>query len=196
MSDKKITAGKKKLGVAELMCYGIGNCIGSGIFVSMGSGIGFTGRSIPLALIIACVVVLFAYAYKTMMSGMFVLPGGNYSQQALLQPPILIGVSAISTIFTGNVLRSYHHRRAGKKLPCRTERRVRYDRHEYDRTDPRTDQAVWKNNCFGQGGSGHSQRQYLWPGGQQRRGQDHIFENFIGAGICHFGTIQSLGGAG
>ena len=27
---------KKKLGVAELACYGIGNCIGSGIFVSMG----------------------------------------------------------------------------------------------------------------------------------------------------------------
>ena len=107
MSDKKITAGKKKLGVAELMCYGIGNCIGSGIFVSMGSGIGFTGRSIPLALIIACVVVLFAYAYKTMMSGMFVLPGGNYSQQALLQPPILIGVSAISTIFTGLAFAMY-----------------------------------------------------------------------------------------
>ena len=107
MSDKKITAVKKKLGVAELMCYGIGNCIGSGIFVSMGSGIGFTGRSIPLALIIACVVVLFAYAYKTMMSGMFVLPGGNYSQQALLQPPILIGVSAISTIFTGLAFAMY-----------------------------------------------------------------------------------------
>lgn len=107
MSDKNSTAGKKKLGVAELMCYGIGNCIGSGIFVSMGSGIGFTGRSIPLALIVACVVVLFAYAYKTMMSGMFVLPGGNYSQQALLQPPILIGVSAISTIFTGLAFAMY-----------------------------------------------------------------------------------------
>ncbi len=107
MSDKTITAGKKKLGVAELMCYGIGNCIGSGIFVSMGSGIGFTGKSIPLALIAACIVVLFAYAYKTMMSGMFVLPGGNYSQQALLQPPILIGVSAISTIFTGLAFAMY-----------------------------------------------------------------------------------------
>lgn len=95
------TKNKKKLGVIELMCYGIGNCVGSGIFVSMGSGIGFTGRSIPLALIAACAVVLFAYAYKTIMAGMFVLPGGNYSQQALLQPPLLVGVSAISTIFSG-----------------------------------------------------------------------------------------------
>lgn len=40
----------KKLGVAELACYGIGNCIG------------FTGHSIVLALIAANLMVLFAYA--------------------------------------------------------------------------------------------------------------------------------------
>lgn len=99
--------GKKKLSVAELSCYGIGNCIGSGIFVSMCTAIGFTGRSIPLALVAACVVVFFAYAYKTLMSGMFVLPGGNYSQAALLQPPILVGVTAISNIFTGLAFAMY-----------------------------------------------------------------------------------------
>lgn len=98
---------KKKLGVAELACYGIGNCIGSGIFVSMGSGIGYTGYSITLALIVANLVVLFAYAYKTLMSGMFVLPGGAYSQAALLQPPLLVGVTAISTIFSGLAFAMY-----------------------------------------------------------------------------------------
>ncbi len=92
---------KKKLGVLELSGYGIGNCIGSGIFVSMGAGIAFTGRSITLSLIVACFVVLFAYAYHTLMAGMFVLPGGKYSQAALLQPPLLVGVSAISTVLTG-----------------------------------------------------------------------------------------------
>lgn len=107
MAGTTKTENKKKLGVTELMCYGIGNCVGSGIFVSMGSGIGFTGRSIPAALIAACFVVLFAYAYKTIMAGMFVLPGGNYSQQALLQPPLLVGVSAISTIFTGLAFAMY-----------------------------------------------------------------------------------------
>lgn len=107
MASTTKTENKKKLGVAELMCYGIGNCVGSGIFVSMGSGIGFTGRSIPIALIAACLVVLFAYAYKTIMAGMFVLPGGNYSQQALLQPPLLVGVSAISTIFSGLAFAMY-----------------------------------------------------------------------------------------
>ena len=107
MSGETKSENKKKLGVAELMCYGIGNCIGSGIFVSMGLGIKYTGRSIPLALVLACGVVLFAYAYKTLMSGMFVLPGGNYSQQALLQPPLLVGVSAISTIFSGLAFAMY-----------------------------------------------------------------------------------------
>lgn len=107
MAENVTTQNKKKLGVAELTCYGIGNCIGSGIFVSMGSGIGFTGRSIPLALIVACLVVLFAYAYKTLMAGMFVFPGGNYSQSAILQPPLLVGVTALSTIFTGLAFAMY-----------------------------------------------------------------------------------------
>ena len=107
MSENIKTSEKRKLGVAELSCYGIGNCIGSGIFVSMGTAIGFTGRSITLALVVACVVVLFAYAYKTLMSGMFVLPGGNYSQSALLQPPILVGVTAISSIFAGLAFAMY-----------------------------------------------------------------------------------------
>ncbi len=98
---------KGKLGVAELACYGIGNCIGSGIFVSMGSGIGFTGHSITLAMIFANLLVLFAYAYKTLMAGMFVLPGGAYSQAALLQPPLLAGVSALSNIFTGLAFAMY-----------------------------------------------------------------------------------------
>ena len=105
--SENVTTNKRKLGVAELSCYGIGNCIGSGIFVSMGTAIGFTGRSITLALVVACIVVLFAYAYKTLMSGMFVLPGGHYSQAALLQAPILVGVSAISGIFVGLAFAMY-----------------------------------------------------------------------------------------
>ncbi len=98
---------KRKLGVAELACYGIGNCIGSGIFVSLGTGIGFTGYSITLALIVANIVVLFAYAFKTLMAGMFALPGGAYSQSALLQPPLLVGVSAMSHIFSGLAFAMY-----------------------------------------------------------------------------------------
>lgn len=92
---------KKLLGVPELTCYGIGNCIGSGIFVSLGVSIGYTGASITLAIAVSCIAVLFAYGYKTIMAGMFVLPGGRYSQAALLQPPFLVGVSAIASAFAG-----------------------------------------------------------------------------------------------
>lgn len=98
---------KKKLGIPELTSYGIGNCIGSGIFVSLGISIGYTGKSIPLALAIACVVVFFAYFYKTLMAGMFTMPGGRYSQTALIQPPLLVGVSAISLVFSGLAFAMY-----------------------------------------------------------------------------------------
>ncbi len=101
MSEEVKTSEKKQIGTFELACYGIGNCIGSGIFVSMGVGIGYAGHSISLALVCSCVVVLFAYWYKTLMSGMFALPGGRYAQSALLQPPILVGFSGISMIFGG-----------------------------------------------------------------------------------------------
>lgn len=44
---------------------------------------------------------------KPLWAGMFVLPGGNYSQQALLQPPPLVGASTISTIFSGLAFAMY-----------------------------------------------------------------------------------------
>lgn len=92
---------KKKLGVADLVCYGIGNCIGSGIFVSLCVGMENTGRSITLAVVLAHIIVLFAYAYKTLMAGMFALPGGRYGQSVLLQPPILFGFGAVMLVFGG-----------------------------------------------------------------------------------------------
>ncbi len=100
MAEVKSTE-KRKIGIFELACYGIGNCIGSGIFVSMGTGIAYTGRSIPLSLVFSCIVVLFAYWYKTLMSGMFALPGGRYAQSALIQPPVIVGFSGISMLFGG-----------------------------------------------------------------------------------------------
>lgn len=98
---------KKKIGILVLACYGIGNSIGSGIFVSMGEGIGYTGASIVPALILSCIVVLFAYWHKILMSGMFALPGGRYGQQVLLQPPALVGFSAVMQIFAGMAVSMY-----------------------------------------------------------------------------------------
>jgi len=74
----------KKLGMLDIYSLGVGGAIGSGIFVMMGLGIGFTGHSIFLAVLIGCFYMLLAYLYQPLMSSMFVLPGGDYDMKAML----------------------------------------------------------------------------------------------------------------
>ena len=88
----------KQLTVGDLVGYGVGNCIGSGIFVYMGLAIGFTGRSVSIAMLVASFAMLFAYAYNTLLAGTLPLSGGKYAQSAVLQPPLLAGVSAVTQI--------------------------------------------------------------------------------------------------
>lgn len=88
----------KQLSIWEMVGYGVGNCVGSGIFVYMGLAIGFTGRSVSIAMLLASIAMLFAYAYNTLMVGTLPLSGGKYAQSAVLQPPLLAGVSAVTQI--------------------------------------------------------------------------------------------------
>ena len=44
----------KKLGMFDIYSLDVGGAIGSGIFVMMGLGIGFTGHSIFLAVLCGC----------------------------------------------------------------------------------------------------------------------------------------------
>ena len=71
-------AEKKKLGLFNIFSLGVGGAIGSGIFVMMGFGIAYTGRSIVLAVSVGCLYMLLAYLFHPIMSSMFVLPGGDY----------------------------------------------------------------------------------------------------------------------
>ncbi len=98
---------KKKLGMFDIYSLGVGGAIGSGIFVMMGLGIGYTGRSIFLAVLIGCFYMLLAYLYQPMMSSMFVLPGGDYDMKAMLFGPTLTGVSAIFTYVQGMAMAMY-----------------------------------------------------------------------------------------
>lgn len=91
----------KKLGMFDIYSLGVGGAIGSGIFVMMGLGIGFTGHSIFLAVLIGCFYMLLAYLYQPLMSSMFVLPGGDYDMKAMLFGPMLTGVSGIFTYVNG-----------------------------------------------------------------------------------------------
>ncbi|MDL2301103.1 APC family permease [Lachnospiraceae bacterium OttesenSCG-928-D06] len=98
---------KKKLGRFDIYSLGVGGAIGSGIFVLLGLGIGFTGRSIFLAVGIGCVYMLLAYLFHPIMSSLFVLPGGDYDMKVMLMGPTLTGVNAFFTYFNGLAMAMY-----------------------------------------------------------------------------------------
>jgi APA family basic amino acid/polyamine antiporter len=91
--------GSKKLGLFNIFSLGVGGAIGSGIFVMMGYGIAYTGRSIVLAVSIGCLYMLMAYLFHPIMSSVFVLPGGDYDMKVMLMNPTSYGL-AFASYFT------------------------------------------------------------------------------------------------
>lgn len=92
---------KKQLTFFDLFTLGLGGAIGSGIFVLLSIGIVYTGRSILVAVIGGCVVMLLAYFYNILLSSMFTFRGGDYGQKAFLFGPYATGVSALFTVING-----------------------------------------------------------------------------------------------
>ena len=97
----------KKLGMLNIFGLGLGGAIGSGIFVLLGFGIGYTGRSIVLVCVGGCLFMLLAYMYNVIMSSMFVFKGGDYSQKALLFNPTMTGFSATMALVNSMAMSSY-----------------------------------------------------------------------------------------
>jgi basic amino acid/polyamine antiporter, APA family len=97
----------KKLNMFNIFCLGLGGAIGSGIFVLLGYGIAYTGRSIILVCVGGCLFMLLAYMYNIIMSAMFVFKGGDYSQKALLFNPMMTGFSAAMTLVNSMAMSSY-----------------------------------------------------------------------------------------
>ena len=98
---------KKKLNMFNIYCLGVGGAIGSGIFVMLGMGIGLTGHSIFLTVLLGCLYMLLAYLYHPVMSSMFVLPGGDYDMKVMMFGPTITGISAIFTYVGGFALAMY-----------------------------------------------------------------------------------------
>lgn len=98
---------KKQITLFNLISLGVGGAIGSGIFVMMGMGIALTGRSIPLALIGGCIVMMLAYAYNIVLSSIFKLDGGTYEQTAFLCPPLISGTFGIMNFIISMALAMY-----------------------------------------------------------------------------------------
>lgn len=99
----------KKIGLWNIVGLGVGGAVGSGIFVTLGSAIAKTGRSILPITIICVFYMLLAYWYNLAMSGIFIIEGGDYSMKGMLLPPLLTGYGGWSNViwafgFTGYAL--------------------------------------------------------------------------------------------
>ncbi|MBS4785850.1 MAG: APC family permease [Clostridiales bacterium] len=86
---------KKLMNLFDLTFMAMGGIIGAGIFSSVGSGIGVTGRSITLALIIGMLFQMSQQVRYVFTSSMFKVSGGMYSQDALVLNPYLTGVAGV-----------------------------------------------------------------------------------------------------
>ncbi len=100
--DGEINMKKKRLlGMFDIFSLGFGGAVGSGIFVMIGIGIGYTGKSISLVFIVCSILSLLAYMYNVVISSMFAFKGGNYSQTGLLLNLTMTGVNATFTLIHG-----------------------------------------------------------------------------------------------
>lgn len=97
----------KKLGLWNIIGLGLGGAIGTGVFVLLGYGVAYTGRSISLVVTIGCFFMLLAYWYNLIMPSMFVLKGGDYSMKAMLFNPFMSGVSAWMILVNGLAISLY-----------------------------------------------------------------------------------------
>ena len=89
------SSGKKLMNLFDLTFMAMGGIIGAGIFSSVGEGIGVTGRSITLALIVGMVFQMSQQVRYVFTSSMFKVSGGMYSQDALVLTPYLTGVAGL-----------------------------------------------------------------------------------------------------
>ena len=97
----------KKLGMMNIIGLGLGGAIGTGIFVLLGDGIAYTGRSIVLVVALGCFLMLLAYWYNLAMSTIFVFKGGDYGMKTMLFSPLLTGFSAWRTVMGAFGMSSY-----------------------------------------------------------------------------------------
>ncbi|MCR5228761.1 MAG: APC family permease [Solobacterium sp.] len=89
---------EKKIGLWNIVGLGIGGAVGSGIFVTLGSAIEKTGRSILPITIICVFYMLLAFWYNLALSGIFVVDGGDYSMKGMLLPPMLTGYGGWTSV--------------------------------------------------------------------------------------------------
>ena len=91
---------EQKLGFGDLMGSAVGQIIGAGIMSLMPSAIVMTGRSVPIAFLIAAIITCITAIPYIFISSTVRLRGGIYTQVAMLGGPKFAGMYVITT-FTG-----------------------------------------------------------------------------------------------
>lgn len=86
------TAASKKLSRTDLLSMAAGQIIGVGIMTMTGIAIGFTGRSVNLAYIVAGIITIIGAIPQIFIGGTANFLGGQYSQIAVLSGQKLAGV--------------------------------------------------------------------------------------------------------
>lgn len=97
----------KKLGLWNIVGLGLGSAIGTGIFVMLGYGIAYTGRSVMLVCIVGCLVMMLAYWYNIALSSLFVIRGGSYGMRMMMCSPTVTGMFSFMDLIQCFALSGY-----------------------------------------------------------------------------------------
>jgi len=98
---------KQILGFWDLMGASVGQIIGAGIMTLLGAAMAMTGRSIPLAFLIAAIITVCQYLPLLLISGTVRLRGGQYTMVAMLAGEKFAGAYSIMYIFSNLSLSMY-----------------------------------------------------------------------------------------
>lgn len=98
---------KRVLGRGSLMSMACGQIVGAGIMALVGIGIGYTGRSVNLAFIIAAIFTILISIPNIFLGGTLRLRGGTYTTLAALMNKSFVGSYVIIYIFTNVSLAIY-----------------------------------------------------------------------------------------
>lgn len=98
---------RRILGTGDLLGAAFGYIIGPGIMTLLGDAISLTGRSVPLAFLIAAVIVVLQCLPVVVISGVVRLRGGNYTAMIMLCGKKIAGAYAIISIFSNMSLAVY-----------------------------------------------------------------------------------------
>lgn len=97
----------KKLSRTDLFSMAIGQIIGVGIMTMTGIAIGFTGRSVNLAYIVAGLITIFAAIPQIYIGGTVNFYGGQYSQIGVLCGQKAAGIFLYIQLFTSLAISMY-----------------------------------------------------------------------------------------